>query len=214
MKMLQTRFLALILAVAPFAANANLITNGSFESGSWVAASAMNSWSHVLPGSGVITGWTVGGSYGVDWHNNTEFNPIQDGNYAIDLNGTGQSGSTGTIGQTIATVAGLTYHVSFYLAGPGTGGPDPRQINLNISGVGNTLFSQDASNNQALDWGLKTLDFVAASSSTTLTFSSVNSASSWGPALDNVKVEVPEPASIALLGLGLLGLGLGRRKQA
>jgi hypothetical protein len=32
-------------------------------------------------------------------------------------------------------------------------------------------------------------------------------------ALDNIRVNVPEPSTLALLGLGLLGLGLGKRRK-
>ena len=36
-------------------------------------------------GSSAITGWTIGGA-GIDWHNGAQFNPIQNGLYAVDLN--------------------------------------------------------------------------------------------------------------------------------
>jgi choice-of-anchor C domain-containing protein len=214
MTALRKSCLALALALAPAIAQANLIVNGSFEDPGapfWSPTGA--GWMAVAPGSTAIDGWTVGGA-GIDWHNGVEFIPIQDGLYAVDLNKSGGGlGDTGTISQTFATVAGQTYHLSFYFAGPNLGFPDPRQVNVNIAG-GNTVFSQPASPNTALVWGLHAMDFVATGATSTLTFSSVNGAGFWGAVIDNVSVEavaVPAPASLALLALGLLGLAFRRR---
>jgi hypothetical protein len=46
-------------------------------------------------------------------------------------------------------------------------------------------------------------------------FSTANKQSGFSaPALDNVRVGVPEPGTLALLGLGLFGVSLGRKRRA
>ena len=36
---------------------------------------------------------------------------------------------------------------------------------------------------------------------------------SWGWGLDNLTYDIPEPGTLALLGIGLFGMGLARRKK-
>ena len=55
--------------------------NGSFELGAYTGGP----YNYVTAGSSAITGWTIGGA-GIDWHNDAQFNPIQNGLYAVDLN--------------------------------------------------------------------------------------------------------------------------------
>jgi len=178
----------LVLSVS---ASANLIQNGSFENGDY---SQQNySWVTVDNGQSNITGWDIGG-VAVDWHNSAEFSPIQDGLRAVDLNLNGGSGQTGTLSQTFATDAGTSYILDFYFAGPNTNFPNARQVQVDIAGS-TAIFDQIASPNRDLVWGMHSLSFTAIDASTTLTFSSVDSAGYWGAVIDDVSVKVPEPAS-------------------
>lgn len=198
-------------ALLSVGASATVIVNGSFEDGDFSGANY--SWLTVANGQSNITGWTIGGA-AVDWHNGAEFNPIQDGLKAVDLNLSGGGlGNTGTLSQTFSTSIDTTYDLAFYFAGPKASFPDPRQVKVDVAGI-SQVFDQVASPNKDLNWGLHTLSFTAIDVATTLEFSAVNGSGYWGALIDNVSVtaQVAEPSSIALLVIGLLGLGFTRRK--
>lgn len=129
----------------------------------------------------------------------------------------GPVGSTGGISQTLATVAGTLYTLSYDLR------------NLSSSSTAYFSVSAGASNlltiPSALSFGYThiTQTFLATSNSTVLSFSFRQDPSYWG--LDNVSVAglssapvTSVPGPIAGAGLpalfGLMGLGLWRRKRA
>jgi choice-of-anchor C domain-containing protein len=199
---------AWVLTAAPTAC-AQTIVNGSFENGLFFGPQ----FDTLLSGSTNITGWTVGG-LGIDWIG--PYWQAASGTKSIDLSGL----SAGSISQdNIATTVGQQYRVTFDMAGNPEGGPVVKSLQVLATGGSAQNFTFDTAGKTRTNMGWTTYlyDFVATSSSTTLSFTSLNN-TAYGPALDNVSIQVipvPEPASIlgvaAVAGLSVRTL---RRRKA
>ncbi|MDP3855070.1 choice-of-anchor C family PEP-CTERM protein [Phenylobacterium sp.] len=202
---------AAALTCASASAHAATILNGSFESG--VAPGTFTTLDPLDNTS--ITGWTVGGA-GVDYIGSYWI--AADGDRSIDLSAL----SGGSVSQTISTIAGVTYTVSFALAG-NPDGPDEGKIA--VTSVSGSLpqidiFSVTAANTHAnMGWQTYTYTFKAFDSTSELTFASATN-TPYGPALDNVTISsaIPEPATWAMMIIGFGAVGgvarSARRKQS
>ena len=202
------------------AADANLLTNGSFESGAFVNQG--NDTMSLASGSTVITGWTVATDT-TAWIGPT--NPFglsaSDGSYFLDLTNYQAGAPFAGMSQIIATTPGATYALSFDLGGSTFWGR-PDSLTASAAGTSQTFATGAAStahpNN---DWYHETMSFVATSASTTITLQGQAGFNYIG--LDNADVEfvsggpapVPEPASWALMLGGLAATAaLARRRRA
>lgn len=207
-RLLSTAALGIfILTTTQSQTHAAFFTNGSFENGTNPPPSGFQT----LPGGSTnIMNWTTTGG-GIDWINN--YWQPSNGNYSLDLSG----GSAGGIQQTFDTVVGTIYNVSFDLAGNPDGGPIVKSVNVLATGgvTSNYTFDTTGQSRPNMGWVNNNYSFTASSTSTTLTFTSLNN-SAFGPALDNVSVTaVPVPAGmlLALTGLPMVGVvGWFRRR--
>ena len=142
-----------------------------------------------------------------------------DGIQSIDLNGT----SAGSISQTINGFnIGDEYTLYFDIAGHPSGAAI-KELEASIDGVTQSFqFDSTGSSPGDLGWVRESLSFTASSTSTTLSFASLNGAASpFGATLDNVflvneSIAVPLPAGVWFLlsGLGIFGLMRRRSGQA
>jgi hypothetical protein len=118
--------------------------------------------------------------------------------------------------QTVSTVAGTTYHLSFFSRAPqppefsgpvGPNGPiGPWQVNVYLNGGRSGVFENDSTT----VWQNFSMDFVATGP-TTLGFGATVNAG-WS-LFDNVTlVAVPEPSAPSFLALGLI-LGWASRRR-
>jgi hypothetical protein len=64
-----------------------------------------------------------------------------------------------------------------------------------------------------MKWVAETMTFTANTSTSTLSFTSLDaSGDPYGPVIADIDIEVPEPGSLALFGVGLFALGFGVRR--
>lgn len=212
---LQVLFLAAALGVAT-SPQANLLTNGSFELGAFVNQG--NDTMSLAPGSTVITGWTVVTDT-TAWIGAA--NPFglsaSDGSFFLDLTNYQAGAPFAGMSQTIATIPGATYSLSFDL-GSSTVWGRPDSITASAAGTVQTFTAPTTGGNN--DWQSVLMQFVASSATTTVLLQGASGFNYIG--LDNVGVEfvsgpgprpIPEPTTLALLGLGLASLAVVRRRK-
>ena len=141
------------------------------------------------------------------------------GSQSLDMEGA--VGASGEIFQSFATTPGDVYNLSFeYANNPQPGPSSSGSMNVLVTGT-TTLLDQNVTHTGSLftnmNYQLFSQNFTADSTTTTLQFEALTK-SGFGIALDAVSVNpttaaVPEPASVAPIGAGLVALLFASRRR-
>ena len=202
-------------------AQANLLTNGSFENTNGTFVDDGNKTMSLASGSTAIPGWTATNGTITAWiQNGNPWNiPASNGSFFLDLTGYFDSVTYGGVTQSFATTIGTNYVLTFDLGYGGNSGAfaGPASVNVSVGGAATTFTSASGTPNPAV-WNHETYNFTATSTSTTLSIIGHSTAGGAYIGLDNADVElgtassVPEPGTLGIVGLGGILIGLLRRK--
>jgi hypothetical protein len=204
----------------------NLVQNGSFED----PALPFDSQVYYSTGSTALTGWDIDGevtlvhkTFTNDW--------ASDRNQWLSLeSNTGGSGgdfpnNVGTVSQDIETVPGAKYMLSFDYSALSRNENRTWELTYTVGDVTRMLTIEESGTAQfdLVPWATEAFVFRATDPLTTISLTGQTQMNGfWGTAIDNVGVyllEIPEPSTLALAALGLLGLGavslppLGRHRR-
>jgi hypothetical protein len=196
---------------------ADFIVNGSFEDDLFDAngnyelgliGNDVNGW-FIPDGNGVYPWGLQNGAFGASTPFGNQFFVL--GLYSTQVEYSIQQTMNGL-------VVGNTYDVEFSIASEQACCAQVELSYLDGSSTAAQIFTATNSGNFWTDWSTLQTSFVATSSSVTLQFQQFfGQTSGFDLGLDNVSVvdavSVPEPGTIALLGIGLAGMGFMRRRR-
>ncbi len=162
----------------------NLLTNASFEE---PVVAGNGNWSIF----NTVAGWTISLSDGLEiWHN--LFGTASEGEQNVELDGNAPTKIT----QTVATIPGATYELKFdFSARPNTGSTE-NNVDALVNGSVLMNATADGSAIAVNTWSSHTQTFVAAGTSTEISFADKGTANAVGSLVDNTAlclVRVPEP---------------------
>ncbi len=210
-------------ALAGALAQANLILNGEFET----VAPDVGTAPRKAAGSSELTSWTIVGQAILHIHHQyaepgngiAAFN-AHSGIASIDLTGASNEGLTTGVKQTVSTVVGQEYLLLFWVGAArssiGASVYSSQSIvDLSINGGPRVSYfnDQETPTGQAI-WLPRYASFTASSTSTEVAFyNGTELTTNNFVGLDSVEMFLaPEPATVIMLGAGLLASSRKRRK--
>ena len=200
---------AALLAATCASANAGVIFSDNFDAEAGAAGNSVlnyNSFANWTVSDGTVDVVANTNGWGIDCVGNT--------GKCVDLDGS--NNNAGTLTSSALTLAAASYTLSFDISGNQRDGLDIMQMSLGgFVDYSVLLFAGDP-------WQTVVREFTVSEATANVISFNNHGGDNVGIMLDNVSLvsnnegpgaSVDEPATLALLGLGLLGLGAARRKQ-